>query len=100
MVGDGKTPYDTRSDGKINEVGSCVQDFTNREWATKAKIQYVKNGYLQVWVNVRNSVDWEDCFLVPNVTLPDAGYLGFTSHTGDVYGKCLYILIFLMLISR
>lgn len=87
MVGDGKTAYDTSTDGKSNEVGSCVQDFTNRDWPTKARVKYVKGGYLQLSLNIRNTEEWEDCFLVPNVVLPESGYLGFTSHTGDVYGK-------------
>lgn len=86
MVGDGFTLYDGSNDGKANEIGSCVMDFRNKEWPTKARVKYVRDSHLTVSMNLRNNDEWDECFLVPNVTLPETGYIGFTSHTGDVFG--------------
>ncbi|KAI8801295.1 vesicular integral-membrane protein VIP36 precursor [Cladochytrium replicatum] len=85
MLGDGNTAYDHDNDNKATELGGCGGDFRAKDWPTKAKVKYIKNGYLQVQLNVRGNDDWEDCFLVRNVSLPAQGYLGFTAMTGDVH---------------
>lgn len=48
MVGDGNTPYDHDFDGKKTEKGGCAAEFRNKEYATKARVKYVHNSYLQV----------------------------------------------------
>ncbi|KAJ1547443.1 hypothetical protein HK096_002920, partial [Nowakowskiella sp. JEL0078] len=84
MVGDGNTMYDHHADGMTNEIGGCPADFRSKDWPTKAKVKYVRDGYLQVQVNINNNDEWEDCAIIPFVKLPVIGYVGFTAATGDV----------------
>ncbi|KAJ1562733.1 nucleolar DEAD-box protein required for synthesis of 60S ribosomal subunit, partial [Nowakowskiella sp. JEL0078] len=83
MVGDGNAMYDHHADGMPNEIGGCPADFRSKDWPTKAKVKYVRDGYLQVQVNINNDDEWEDCAIIPFVKLPVIGYLGFTAATGD-----------------
>jgi mannose-binding lectin 2 len=88
MVGDGQTEYDNANDGKRNEVAGCEADIRNgvrnRDIATKARITYYKNTYLEVKLQYKAWDQWEPCFTIPNVTIPSAAYIGFTALTGEV----------------
>ncbi|KAJ3174816.1 hypothetical protein HK101_010823 [Irineochytrium annulatum] len=103
MVGDGKTKYDQSTDGRSNELGGCSADFRGKSHPTSAKIKYVRGGALEVLheeigllvgrmfnalglkvsLNIKGTNTWEPCFTAQNVSLPNFGYLGFSSHTGD-----------------
>ena len=48
MIGDGKTKYDHEFDGKSVEAGSCVSEFRNKEFSSKARITYIQKKYLKV----------------------------------------------------
>ncbi|KAI8802608.1 vesicular integral-membrane protein VIP36 [Cladochytrium replicatum] len=85
MIGDGETSYDHDNDNRATEIGGCAGDFRGKDWPTRAKVKYIKNGYLQVQLSVLGDDNWSDCFLVRNVSLPSMGYLGFTAMTGDVH---------------
>ncbi|TPX77143.1 hypothetical protein CcCBS67573_g01590 [Chytriomyces confervae] len=50
---------------------------------TFARIEYVKYDYMRVSVSVDGENTWTQCAYIENAVLPDNGYLGFTSHTGD-----------------
>ncbi|KAI9330755.1 legume-like lectin family-domain-containing protein [Obelidium mucronatum] len=83
MIGDGNTKYDESTDGRTNEVGSCTAYFRERDYVTRAKVVYVENKMLQVFVDVDGLGAWRPCFTKNDVSLPERGYFGFTSHTGD-----------------
>ncbi|KAJ3240421.1 hypothetical protein HDU81_003820 [Chytriomyces hyalinus] len=82
-VNDGTQLYHTESDGKQGEVGGCSSKFRNRDNPTFARIEYVKYDYMRVSVSVDGDNTWTQCAYLENAVLPDNGYLGFTSHTGD-----------------
>ncbi|CAG8442179.1 3319_t:CDS:2, partial [Acaulospora colombiana] len=84
MMGDGNTEYDHDNDGKANHLAGCEADIRGRPIATKARITYYKNTYLEVKLQYRAWDQWEPCFTIPNVTLPAVAYLGFSALTGDV----------------
>ncbi|GBC05348.1 hypothetical protein RclHR1_06190007 [Rhizophagus clarus] len=84
MIGDGKTEYDHDFDGKKNEVAGCEADIRSKQVATKARITYYKNTYLEVKLQYKAWDQWEPCFTIPNVTIPSVAYLGFTALTGEV----------------
>ncbi|CAB4378169.1 hypothetical protein RhiirA1_409752 [Rhizophagus irregularis] len=84
MVGDGTTEYDHDNDGKKNEVAGCEADIRSKQVATKARITYYKNTYLEVKLQYKAWDQWEPCFTIPNVTIPSVAYLGFTALTGEV----------------
>ncbi len=84
MIGDGKTSYDLPNDGIPNEVAGCEADIRSKSIATKARITYYKNTYLEVKLQYKAWDQWEPCFTIPNVTIPTVAYLGFTALTGEV----------------
>ncbi|KAI8619166.1 legume-like lectin [Chytriomyces sp. MP71] len=87
MIGDGQTKYDESTDGKSNEIGSCTAHFRERTHTTRTKVVYVEDKMLQVSVDVDGFGTWKPCFTKTHVTLPERGYFGFTSHTGDASGS-------------
>ncbi|KAG6335826.1 hypothetical protein ID866_3262 [Astraeus odoratus] len=85
MMGDGKTEYDQAHDGDANSLGSCSAMFRRTNAATKLKITYVKDTYLDVKVQYKAWDDWSDCFRVDGISLPTAPFLGVSALTGQVY---------------
>ncbi|KAI8619829.1 legume-like lectin family-domain-containing protein [Chytriomyces sp. MP71] len=84
QVNDGTQSYSAFTDGKQGEVGGCSASFRNVQWSTYARIEYVKNDFLRVSVSVDGANQWTECvYMEDPPSLPDNGYLGFTSHTGD-----------------
>ncbi|KAG9307331.1 hypothetical protein G9A89_017159 [Geosiphon pyriformis] len=84
MLGDGKTSYDHDNDGKSNELAGCEADVRSKTIPTKARITYYKENYLELKLQYKAWDQWESCFTLPNVTLPNIVYLGFTALTGEV----------------
>ncbi|CAG8466577.1 7191_t:CDS:2, partial [Acaulospora morrowiae] len=84
MMGDGNTEYDHANDGKANHIAGCEADIRGKSVATKARITYFKNTYLEVKLQYKALDQWEPCFTIPNVTIPAVAYLGFSALTGDV----------------
>lgn len=85
MLGDGKTPYDFGNDGDATSIGGCSANFRRTNVATKLKITYVKDVFLDVKVQYKAWDEWSDCFRVDKISLPASPYLGFSAMTGDVY---------------
>ncbi|CAL1711508.1 unnamed protein product [Somion occarium] len=85
MLGDGKTSYDLENDGEATKIGACGANYRRTNVATKLKITYIKDAYLDVKIQYKAWDEWSDCFTVPNVELPLAPFLGFSALTGDVF---------------
>lgn len=85
MLGDGKTEYDHAHDGDANSLGSCSAMFRRTNAATKLKIIYVKDTYLDVKVQYKAWDEWTNCFRVEGISLPTTPFLGISALTGQVY---------------
>jgi len=84
ILGDGKTKYDYGNDGDRQAIGGCSANFRDTNVATKLKITFVKDNFLDVKIQYKAWDDWTDCFSIPKITLPPNPYLGFSAMTGDV----------------
>ncbi|KII95565.1 hypothetical protein PLICRDRAFT_34462 [Plicaturopsis crispa FD-325 SS-3] len=84
MLGDGLTSYDQANDGDSNAIGSCSANYRRTNVATKLKITYVRDQYLDVKIQYKAWDDWSDCFTLNAISLPLAPYIGFSAMTGDV----------------
>ncbi|KAL7275286.1 hypothetical protein RUND412_001767 [Rhizina undulata] len=85
MLGDGETSYNHATDGKENELAGCsARGIRGANIPTKARLTYFHDNYLQLELQYKTEGQWVNCFNVPNVTLPQVSYLGFTSETGEL----------------
>ncbi|KAF9268450.1 hypothetical protein L218DRAFT_917200 [Marasmius fiardii PR-910] len=84
-VGDGEHEYNYNNDGDGQEIGACSANFRRTNVATKLKVTYVKEKFLDVKIQYKAWDDWSDCFRVENITLPTGPFLGFSAMTGDVF---------------
>ncbi|PWW71855.1 hypothetical protein C7212DRAFT_231423 [Tuber magnatum] len=85
MIGDGQTVYQHGNDGKENELAGCsARGIRGAPITTKARLTYFQENYLQLELQYKNEDQWIVCFNVPNVTLPQITYLGFTAETGEL----------------
>ncbi|KZT05407.1 concanavalin A-like lectin/glucanase [Laetiporus sulphureus 93-53] len=86
MLGDGKTKYDQEGDGQKDGLGGCSHQANYRRTnvATKLRVSYIKDKYLNVKIQYRAWDDWVNCFTVHDISLPSSPYLGLTAMTGDV----------------
>ncbi|KAJ7750032.1 legume-like lectin family-domain-containing protein [Mycena maculata] len=84
MLGDGKTSYNFGNDGDGQEIGACHANFRQTNVATKVKITYVKDSFLDVKIQFRAWDEWTDCFRQEGIKLISAPFLGFSAMTGDV----------------
>ena len=82
MLGDGKTSYDHKSDGKANEIGGCSAK-NIRDGPFKIRVTY-KGGELTLDLQYHDKSEWENCFVVPDVQLPEQKYIGVTALTGEL----------------
>ncbi|TFK50831.1 hypothetical protein OE88DRAFT_1630975 [Heliocybe sulcata] len=84
MMGDGKTEYDHDNDGEANSIGACSLSFRRTNVATKLRLTYFKDEYLDVKVQYRAWDEWTPCFTITGVTIPPTPFLGFSALTGAV----------------
>ncbi|KAF5357380.1 hypothetical protein D9758_005926 [Tetrapyrgos nigripes] len=84
ILGNGQTSYNHDSDGEEQQLGACSANYRRTNVATKLKITYVKDTFLDVKVQYKAWDDWSDCFFVEGISLPSSPYLGFSAQTGDV----------------
>ncbi|KAG0057440.1 hypothetical protein BGZ83_010008 [Gryganskiella cystojenkinii] len=86
MLGDGKTSYDNANDGLANRAGMCESDFRAKNIPTKGRISYYReNGLLTLHLQTKAWDQWDECFRINDVKLPQIPYLGFTAVTGEVH---------------
>ncbi|RDX48732.1 hypothetical protein K466DRAFT_650693 [Polyporus arcularius HHB13444] len=84
MLGDGEMEYDMDHDGEKHQLGACSANFRRTNVATKIKITYLREQYLNVKMQYKAWDEWTECFTVYGVSLPLAPYVGFSALTGDV----------------
>ncbi|TIA69021.1 hypothetical protein E3P92_03784 [Wallemia ichthyophaga] len=84
MLGDGRTLYDTSTDGQDQSLDGCSLKFRKAEVTPKARFSYLKSKYIKLEVQTKKWGEWEECFMVEDVQLPLHPYLGFSSITGEI----------------
>jgi mannose-binding lectin 2 len=85
IKGDGQTKYDVAHDGDSQALGSCSANVRRTNVATKLKVTYLKDEYMDVSIQYKAWDEWTPCFRVTNVSLPISPFLGFSSLTGEVF---------------
>ncbi|XP_070537352.1 protein ERGIC-53-like [Ptychodera flava] len=85
MTNDGTKSYDHNSDGLTQQIGGCLQDFRNKPYPVRAKVEYYKNT-LTVWFHngMAEHPQYEMCMRAANVILPRDGYFGVSAATGGL----------------
>lgn len=86
MLGDGKLFYNKDTDGFETRLAGCnAKALLNPPGgSTKARIVYIKDGYLSVDFNYNGYDNWQNCVTLTDVRLPNVKYLGFSAETGDL----------------
>lgn len=84
MLGNGNEAYRSSKDGANQELGACSIDIRHTKVASKAKLTFVNGLFLELKIHSKEWDQWETCFKLENVKLPNSPYLGFSSLTGDV----------------
>ena len=106
MLGDGSLGYDHVNDNKASVAGhGCEANVRGSSEPVKARLTYYKNHILQVSLCISlppilkylyivceqlslsggGSTEWQTCFVLSNVTLPEPGYIGVTARTGELF---------------
>ncbi|KAH8115262.1 legume-like lectin family-domain-containing protein [Phellopilus nigrolimitatus] len=85
MLGDGATSYDHDHDGDTTSVGACSANFRRTNVATRLRLTYVRDKFLDVKMQFKAWDDWTDCFRIEGLAIPNAPYIGFSALTGDVF---------------
>ncbi|GJJ78618.1 hypothetical protein EMPS_10977 [Entomortierella parvispora] len=86
MMGDGRTKYDNDNDGSNNKLGGCESNFRGRTETTKGRLTYSRDtSSLNLKIQTQFWDQWDDCFTLQDIKLPELPYLGFTAHTGEVH---------------
>lgn len=108
IKGDGQTKYDVANDGDSQALGSCSvrlnassifqlltyptqANIRRTNVATKLKVTYLKDEYMDVSIQYKAWDEWTPCFRVTNVSLPISPFLGFSSLTGEVFDAHEYV---------
>ncbi|XP_076241591.1 lectin, mannose binding protein ergic53 [Calliopsis andreniformis] len=86
VLNDGTKTFDHTNDGTVQLSAGCLRDFRNKPFATRAKIEYYQNTLTVLFHNgmTNNEQDYEMCFRVENVVLPQRGYFGVSAATGGL----------------
>lgn len=84
MNGNGVESYRGDKDGANQELAGCSIDIRRTRVASKAKLTFVKDVYLELKVQHSEWDEWETCFKLEDVKLPQRPYLGYSALTGDV----------------
>ncbi|KAG0223254.1 hypothetical protein BGW41_005672 [Actinomortierella wolfii] len=86
MIGDGRSSYDNGNDGLRNRAAGCEADFRGKQIPTKARVTYSRDTkVLRLQLQTKAWDQWDECFVLNDVVLPEKPYLGFTAVTGEVH---------------
>ncbi|CAO1631591.1 unnamed protein product [Parajaminaea phylloscopi] len=84
MQGNGVESYRAGKDGASQELAGCSLDVRKAKVATKARLTYIKDVFLELQVQYEEWDKWESCFKLEDVKVPVNPYLGFSALTGDL----------------
>lgn len=84
---DGTQKYDKDHDGKANEIDGCIARslWNPVNGVTKGRLIYVQDGYVSLDFDYKNNGNWQNCFSLEEVYLPEEFHLGFSAQTGDLH---------------
>lgn len=73
-------------DGTTQLLAGCLQDFRNKPFPTRARIEYYNNVLTLLFHRgmTNNEQDFEMCFRAENVNLPKNGHFGVSAATGGL----------------
>ncbi|PVV00815.1 hypothetical protein BB560_004793 [Smittium megazygosporum] len=84
MMGDGKTSYDSSTDGLSNSISSCENyEFRGTTEPIKCRISYLEGKYFNVQLSIQGS-EYLECITLHNVTIPEDVFMGFSALTGEL----------------
>ncbi|CAM1292150.1 LMAN1 (predicted), partial [Pycnogonum litorale] len=84
-VNDGTISYNHEADGKGQILSGCHRDFRNKPYPVKAKIEYYNNILTVMFHSGQTEEDnYELCFRVENIHLPNQGHFGLSAATGGL----------------
>lgn len=83
MINNGTWTYDHDRDGTHTQLAGCEVRFRNVDYDTHVSIRY-ENDILSVSTDMENKGEWKNCFVVNEVDLPTAYFLGLSATTGDL----------------
>ncbi|KIJ51357.1 hypothetical protein M422DRAFT_43911 [Sphaerobolus stellatus SS14] len=84
VVGNGQPKYNKDDDGESSALAACSASLRRTNVATKLRLTYIHDGYLDLKIQYKAWDEWTPCFHVPKVKLPANTFLGFSAETGDV----------------
>lgn len=85
ILNDGTKEYDHDEDGKSHSEGGCQSFFRNLDFPTYMRVTYRRKFMtLLVETSIAGNGEWEECFFLNDVWLPEHAYFGATASTGDL----------------
>ncbi|CAG9860160.1 unnamed protein product [Phyllotreta striolata] len=86
ILNDGTKQFDHQNDGTTQQLAGCLNDFRNKPFPTKARIEYYQNTLTVQFHNgmTNNEQDYQMCLRAENVILPKGGYFGVSAATGGL----------------
>jgi len=85
MIGDGNTEYEIGKDGVNQEAAACSANVRELEIATKMRITYIRDCFLDVQLHYKAWDEWTPCFTLLKPKLPASPFLGFSALTGELF---------------
>ncbi|CDW54833.1 legume lectin family protein; ergic family protei n [Trichuris trichiura] len=88
MLNDGTKTFDHSSDGSQQLFASCKNDYRNRPFPVKVRVEYRENNlFVSVTDGLSPQSPFQACLSASNVFLPVNGYFGLSAATGGMlYG--------------
>lgn len=82
----GVESFHTGKDGANQELAGCSIDIRRTKVASKFRLTYVKDVFLELALHTEEWETWETCFKLraDNISMPANPYIGLSAMTGDV----------------
>lgn len=84
MENDGTMRYNNDRDGDDQDLAACTKQLRRVPVETRLRLTYIRHVYLELAIQNHEWNQWSTCFFLPNITLPERPYLGFSASTGEV----------------